>query len=129
MYSLGMVIVFLFFIVRDIRLRMRDSVVSHVVTQNQYETYGDGDVRKLVVGQEVYIFCESEVYGFWKGKVVKLTSANVEVLVGESIIHFGYDGTELEVERRKKPFPAFPWCLDYTSFEERTAKIEHREGR
>jgi len=97
MYSLGMVIVFLFFIVRDIRLRMKDRVVTHLVRQNQHETYGDGDgdVGKLVVGQEVYVFCESEVYGFWKGKVVKITSANVEVLVAESIIHFGYDGTEL----------------------------------
>jgi diguanylate cyclase (GGDEF)-like protein len=130
MYSLGMVIVFLFFIVRDIRLRMKDRVVTHLVRQNQHETYGDGDgdVGKLVVGQEVYVFCESEVYGFWKGKVVKITSANVEVLVAESIIHFGYDGTELGVEPRKKPFPAFPWCLDYNmSFEERAAKIEHHE--
>ena len=53
------------------------------------------DTRAMVIGQEVYVFCESEVYGFWKGKVVKITSANVEVLVAESIIHFGYDGTEL----------------------------------
>jgi hypothetical protein len=100
------------------------------------------DTRKLVVGQEVYMFCESEVYGFEKGKVVKITSAGVDVLVGESIICFGYDGTELEVERRKRhdrflqssqsqslALPAFhPWYLDYMPFEERTAKIEHSEG-
>ena len=101
------------------------------------------DTRKLVVGQEVYMFCESEVYGFEKGKVVKITSAGVDVLVGESIICFGYDGTELEVERRKRhdrflqssqsqslALPAFhPWYLDYMPFEERTAKIISCSGK
>jgi hypothetical protein len=93
------------------------------------------DTRALVAGQEVYRFCESEVYGFWKGKVVKITSANVEVRVGESIIHFGYDGTELEVERRKRhdrflqssQFSALPafgvWQLDDMPFEDRTKNI------
>jgi hypothetical protein len=64
------------------------------------------------------------------------------VLVGESIICFDDNGTELEVERCKRhdrflqssqsqslALPAFhPWYLDYMPFEERTAKIEHHHG-
>jgi hypothetical protein len=106
------------------------------------------DTKTLVVGQEVYMFCGSEFYGFEKGKVVKITSAGVEVLVGEFIIRFDNNGTELEVERRKRhgfePEPGFshdrfmqsiwytapecgPWRLDDMPFEERTAKIEHHQ--
>lgn len=106
------------------------------------------DTKTLVVGQEVYMFCGSEFYGFEKGKMVKITSAGVEVLVGESIIRFDNNGTELEVERRKRhgfePEPGFghdrfmqaiwytapecgPWRLDDMPFEERTAKIEHHQ--
>lgn len=106
------------------------------------------DTKTLVVGREVYMFCGSEFYGFEKGKVVKVTSAGVEVLVGASIIRFDNNGTELEVERRKRhgfePEPGFghdrfmqsiwytapgcgPWQLDDMPFEERTAKIEHHQ--
>jgi hypothetical protein len=96
------------------------------------------DTRKLVVGQEVYMFCESEVYGFEKGKVAKITSAGVDVLVGESIICFGDNGTELEVERCKRhdrflqssqlsALPAFGfWQLDDMPFEDRTKNIGSR---
>jgi hypothetical protein len=41
------------------------------------------DTTKLVVGQEVYMFCGAECYGFAKGEVVKITSAGVEVKSGE----------------------------------------------
>src|SRR5580692_9656886 len=93
------------------------------------------DTRALVAVREVYRFCKREAYGSGKGKVVKITSANVEGLVGESIIHFGYDGTELEVERRKRhdrflqssQFSALPafgvWQLDDMPFEDRTKNI------
>jgi hypothetical protein len=77
------------------------------------------------------------VYGFEKGKVVKITSAGVDVLVGKSIICFDDNGTELEVERCKRhdrflqssqsqslALPAFhPWYLDYMPFEDRTKNI------
>lgn len=104
--------------------------------------------KTLVVGQEVYMFCGSEFYGFEKGKVVKITSAGVEVLAGKSTIRFDNNGTELEVERRKRhgfePEPGFshdrfmqsvwytapecgPWQLDDMPFEERKAKIKHHQ--
>ena len=43
------------------------------------------DTNKLVVGQDVYIYPGSRVYGYWKGKVIKTTSAGVEVQLEEPI--------------------------------------------
>jgi hypothetical protein len=69
------------------------------------------DTKTLVVGQEVYMFCGHEVYGYTKGKVVKVTPEGVDMLVGESIIRLDNNGIELEVERRKRhgfePGPEF----------------------
>jgi hypothetical protein len=70
--------------------------------------------KTLVVGQEVYMFCGSECYGFAKGEVVKTTSAGVEVKSAErwgessqrmeeiGIVRFDNNGVELEVDRRKR---------------------------
>jgi len=81
------------------------------------------DTKTLVVGQDVYIFCGSEFYGFAKGEVVKITSSGVEIKSAErcgpdsrrmeeiGIIRFDNNGVELEVDRRKRhgfePGPGF----------------------
>jgi hypothetical protein len=41
------------------------------------------DATKLVVGQEVYMFCGAPMYGCAKGEVVKITSEGVEVKSAE----------------------------------------------
>ena len=58
------------------------------------------NTNKLVVGQDVYLFPGSTGFGFWTGKVVKITSAVVEVQLdepirGEFLLRFDKDGREL----------------------------------
>jgi hypothetical protein len=107
---------------------------------------GKMKATELVAGQEVYMFCGSEHYGFAKGEVVNVTSEGVEVqVVGEPLIRLDNNGIELEADRRKRhgfePEPGFrhdrfmqsiwytapecgPWTLDDMPFAERTANIE-----
>jgi hypothetical protein len=88
------------------------------------------DTSKLVVGQNVYLFPGSGGYGYWKGRVVKSTSAGVEVELldpwpGESLIRFGKDGIELWVRRNMNVAPEQqPWILDDMPFEERSEHVE-----
>ena len=88
------------------------------------------DTKTAMVGQHVYVYPGYSAYGYWKGKVVKVTSAGVEVQLldpwpGESLIRFGNDGTELEVRRNLNVAPEQqPWILDAMPFAERTALIE-----
>jgi len=86
---------------------------------------------KWTVGQEVYMFCGSEVYGLAKGEVVKVTSTGMEVKLEEPIVHYEHippdnpksfrkdifiirfdnNGIELEADRRNRhgfePGPGF----------------------
>lgn len=86
---------------------------------------------KRVVGQDVYLSPGSPGYGYWKGRVVKSTSAGVEVQLldpwpGESLIRFGKNGVELEVRRNMNVAPEQqPWLLDDMPLEERSAHIEN----
>jgi hypothetical protein len=91
---------------------------------------------KLALGQAVYMFCGARVYGYEKGKVVTITSASVEVQTDKSLIRFDNDGVELEADWHKRcgvwsqssSHECGFWTLDdETSFEERTAQIEHHK--
>jgi hypothetical protein len=89
------------------------------------------DTSRLAVGQEVYMYPGSRGYGYWKGKVVKITSAGVEVrleapIEGESLVRFGNWGTELMVDWDKWDCAPEqrPWILDDIPFADRTAELE-----
>jgi len=73
---------------------------------------------KLVIGQEVNMYPGSTGFGFWTGKVVKITSAVVEVQLdepirGESLLRFDKDGRELMVDWYKWTCAPdqHPWIL------------------
>jgi hypothetical protein len=89
------------------------------------------DATKLAVGQDVHMYPGCSGYGYWKGKVVKSTSSGLEVQLeepvrGESLIRFGYWGTELIEDWGKWCLAPeqHPWTLDEIPFAERTASIE-----
>src|SRR5262249_47200053 len=90
----------------------------------------DMDTSKLVVGEDVYLYPGCSAYGYWKGKVVKSTSAGGESQLfgdwpGGSLISFGNDGIELDARRNMNVAPEQqPWILDDMPFAERRAKIE-----
>jgi len=103
---------------------------------------------KWVVGQDVYMFPGMQVYGFWKGKVVKASSEGVDVKLDEplehyehippdspnsfrkdkSIIRFAKDGTGWVDGGKWNVAPEQqPWILDDMPFEERRVSLENHQ--
>jgi hypothetical protein len=102
------------------------------------------DTKKLVVGQDVYMF--NDAYPHWfcgqRGKVVNVSPTGVDVETAGELLRFGNDGYELDVSRRDRlgfgpspedkfytslwqSAPEFgPWHLDDIPFADRTALLE-----
>jgi len=102
---------------------------------------GKVDTKKLVVGQDVYMF--SGVYGN-RGTVVKITEQGyVEVQTDSELLHFDNNGRSYVTELPSSydstahslspwgwngngTYECGPWVLDYIPFAERTALLEQK---
>ncbi len=93
------------------------------------------DTKKLVVGQDVYMFNGVEIRGiyFFNGKVVKVTPKGVEVEAtdpfgGSHNLIWRFD-TQGKSNDHRGTAECGPWLIDTLPFEDRKVEIEESKRR